>query len=400
MDSFIKLINSSKLESFKMEGFVDKKIASMHTAEIVGSTAILHVNNTLMRNPPKWALFYGVCQCSEMLKNQIKALSDNNNISKIIIAYDTPGGSVSGMFSLADEIFSARSKKEIISFVNGMACSAGYLTACAGSKIVLSDVGDTVGSIGVIYTHFDYSGMNEKFGIKVTHITAGEFKAVGSEDQPLSKEDKEKLQGTVNYYMDLFVEHVSKYRDMSLEEVKKFANGDVFIGKQAIDMRVADEINSMEAFVSMNMEEFKAGHPDLYNQVYNLGAESVDTGITLEKVQKHAPEVCESLKREGFEAGASSERERIQGIEKISKAAVGFDALIQEKKFDGSTTAKDISYEIMQKKAEVGHGFEALEGDSTPVDFSSTPNDVDPEKTKKNKRLEAAANAINKRRGK
>ena len=108
---------------------------------------------------------------TEQIERDFDSLIENSTIEKIILVIDSPGGEVDGILPLAEKIFESRGKKEIIALVNPVAASAAYWLASAASKVYISSATDTVGSIGVVTMHVDYSVlMEEKLGIKTTEI--------------------------------------------------------------------------------------------------------------------------------------------------------------------------------------------------------------------------------------
>ena len=84
----------------------------------------------------------------------------------ILLAIDSPGGEVNGMFDLADMMAQARGQKPILAVVN-CAASAAYLLASTADQIIVSRTGIT-GSIGIIALHLDQSQADEKAGLKYT----------------------------------------------------------------------------------------------------------------------------------------------------------------------------------------------------------------------------------------
>ena len=162
--------------------------------------------------------------------------------------------------------------------------SAAYWIASAADKVILGE-SSFVGSIGVITAHVDYSKLDERMGVKVTIIKAGKYKAAGSPDSPLSKDDKDYIQSHIDYLYTLFVNGVARNRDMKAEQIIN-TEARVFIGQQAIDAGLADEIGTLGTAVSgmraqvsttkaniiqeemtMDLNELKTKYPEVYKAV-------------------------------------------------------------------------------------------------------------------------------------
>ncbi len=136
----------------------------------------------------------------------------NDTVKTIVLNVHSPGGNVMGIQEFASELFAARKKKHIIAVANHTMASAAYWIASQAHEIVASPSA-FVGSIGVLAMHEDRSGQNEMLGIKHTIISAGKFKAEGSEDFPLSDAAHEHLQAQVE---EIFTEFTKSWKLRSI----------------------------------------------------------------------------------------------------------------------------------------------------------------------------------------
>jgi signal peptide peptidase SppA len=124
---------------------------------------------------------------TDKVTSQLRAAVADDTISQILMPIDSPGGTVYGVAELAAEILKARGKKPIVAAVDSLAASAAYWLASAASEIVCTPSGE-VGSIGVYSQHVDQSQALATEGVKVTLISAGEFKVEANSFEPLTKE--------------------------------------------------------------------------------------------------------------------------------------------------------------------------------------------------------------------
>jgi len=185
------------------------------------------------------------------IKEDIQTALNDNKIKGIVLDVDSPGGTVDGTKELADFIMSAREQKPIVAYANGQMASAAYWLGSAASQIVAFDTSQ-VGSIGVIISHRDYSKREEMMGVKTTHIYAGKYKTMGTPYEPLSKESKEYLQESVDYYYTMFVDAVAEHRGVEVETVLgKMAEGRVFIGNQSKEVGLVDLIGNLEDAIKL-----------------------------------------------------------------------------------------------------------------------------------------------------
>ena len=170
----------------------------------------------------------------------------SEDVGAVIFDVDSPGGSVFGVEELAYKIQAAKGKKPIIAVANSMAASAAYWIASAADEVVVMPSGQ-VGSIGVILIHTDWSKAMEEAGVTETVITAGKHKAEGDPGQPLSDEDRERFQETVDAYYAKFVASVSRGRGATKSTVTKgYGQGRMLLAEEAKAAGMVDRIATLE----------------------------------------------------------------------------------------------------------------------------------------------------------
>ena len=188
---------------------------------------------------------------SQLIQRDIKAALANPMVRGILLAIDSPGGTVNGTQELAQVVNQGAKEKPIAAWSDGLIGSAAYWIGSAAPQVFIS--GDVVqaGSIGVVATHVDVSRAEEQRGIKLTEIVAGRYKRVASQHAPLSAEGQQALQDQVDYVYQIFVGEVARYRGKSPAQVLDvMAEGRVFIGRQAIVAGLVDAIASQETVIA------------------------------------------------------------------------------------------------------------------------------------------------------
>src|SRR5205823_2631334 len=113
-----------------------------------------------------------------------------------------------------------------------------------------------VGSIGVYSVHADISGALAKEGISVTEITAGKFKGAGSPNRPLDEIGRATMQATVDHLHGVFKASVARNLGMSPSAVAKIGEGQVYHGREAIDVGLASAIQPVHSALA----SFAAAH--------------------------------------------------------------------------------------------------------------------------------------------
>ncbi|MCP1647279.1 S49 family peptidase [Pseudomonas nitroreducens] len=178
----------------------------------------------------------------EDLRAQLKQAVADPLVERIVLDIDSPGGAAVGAFELAADLRAMSRIKPITGLVNFMAYSGGYLIGSACSELVVSQTSG-IGSIGVIASHMDRSGMEEKAGVKVTTVYRGAHKNDLSPHEPLTDQSMQVLDAIVQESYELFVNAVAEYRGLSPQQVMATEAG-LYRGQQAITAGLADRLQS------------------------------------------------------------------------------------------------------------------------------------------------------------
>ncbi len=180
------------------------------------------------------------------------ALSDRETRA-VVLDIDTPGGEAAGVDTVAQRVYEARGTVPVVAVANEFAASAGYWIAAAADEVVTSRLGG-VGSVGVVLTHMDYSGMAEGMGVTVTHLYRGARKIDGTPWKPLEGDARENIEQKVQGLYDTFVMTVAAYRGMSAEAVRA-TQADLLAGDEAVQAGLADRVGSLAETVDRLSEQ-------------------------------------------------------------------------------------------------------------------------------------------------
>lgn len=267
----------------------------------------------------------------EKLTSDIKDAIHDPLVRAVVLVIDSPGGSIDGVFELADFIYRSRDEKPVLALAYGTMASAAYLIGAAASAVYASDIAAAVGSIGVVATHRDRSERDAKSGVVTTEIYRGKYKRIIT-DGPLSDEGRMSMAEKVDYYFSLFVNEIARFRGVSADTVLTVMSTEVkdfFIGQQAVDAGLIDGIATLDQIINLALpagrariktsggimasgkekgmadsiitttEQLAAAYPDLTAAVREQGAKSVN---------------LDAAKKEASENAARGEKERILGL--------------------------------------------------------------------------------------
>lgn len=215
----------------------------------LGTSALVRIKGPLVNSDSFWNELFGLTSYNSIQLALLAAVEDPN-IDRIILDVDSPGGSVSGVTATADLIYAIdKSVKPVFAVTDGSMASGAYWLASGAREIYASEL-SSIGSIGVITTHFEQTARLEKEGIKATVIRSGKYKQLGNSNEPLTEEGRLEIQGQLDRVYSVFVDHVSETRDKSYEYTDKFmAQGRVFMGETAKEVGLVDNILSFQAAI-------------------------------------------------------------------------------------------------------------------------------------------------------
>ena len=186
---------------------------------------------------------------TQILQDQIHQAVEDPAVKSILLYIDSPGGTVDGTQDLSTTVREARSKKPVCALADGAMYSAAYWIGSAADRVYLANETTGAGSIGVVQMHIDQSEADKMDGVKYTEITAGKYKRMASNHEPLSKEGRAYIQAHLDEVYSVFVRDVAKNRGVTEDQVLAMAEGQTFIGQSAIDIGLADGFKSIDELI-------------------------------------------------------------------------------------------------------------------------------------------------------
>jgi len=383
-----------------------------------GGVAVLALQGVIV---PKANLFTRISggTSAQLFMQQIDSAMADSRVTGLVIASDTPGGSVQGPPSVASAILAYSAEKPIVSVAEGQMASAGYWISSAAAQVYIAELTAQVGSIGVVATH-DYQPNNRS-----TEITAGKYKRIATSNAPLSAEGAQYLQQQVDQIYAVFIDSVAQHRGVSPEDVEQhMADGRVFIGQQAIDAGLVDGVATVDqivermaanprAFMTRSKARFKGAAGRRSAAAGAAAEDAIPTAVavapaplpmkgnvmsdqpkamTRETLAAENPALLAEL-RESFRAeGAKAERERVDAVR--AQLLPGHEALIEQLAADGKTTGPEAAMAVnAAERAQRAAAMSAHRADAPKAAASAAANDERPVKSKAEQTAEAKAYA-------
>lgn len=193
----------------------------------------------------------GVILDAETTVKNLERYAENQNIAAVILRIDSPGGGVAASQEIYEAVKRVREGgKFVIASMASVAASGGYYIAC-GADTIMANPGTTTGSIGVIAEMLNATELMKKIGVHFEIIKSGKFKDTGSPFRPMNEEDRRQLQSYVDNAYQQFVDVVVSERNLTTEEVLKYADGRIYTGQQAHELQLIDLLGTYEDAVAL-----------------------------------------------------------------------------------------------------------------------------------------------------
>ena len=206
----------------------------------------------------------------------IKSL-ENSKASAVLLKIDSPGGTTSGSEALFDALRRLAAKKPMVSVVDGLAASGGYIAALGSDRIVARQT-SLVGSIGVLFQFPNVGRLMDTVGVKLEEIKSSPLKAAPNGFEPTSPEARAALQSVVDDNYDWFKRLVRERRHLSDPEVAAVSDGRVHSGRQGTVLKLIDEIGGEPEAIAW-LEREKGVAKDLAVRDWRRRSESSSYGL-------------------------------------------------------------------------------------------------------------------------
>lgn len=184
----------------------------------------------------------------------LKRVGDDASIKGVILRVDSPGGDAIASAEIlhAAEMLSA--KKPLLVSMSDYAASGGYMMSMTGDR-VLAYSNTLTGSIGVFFGKLTLRGLYDKIGLNKYLLKRGRWSSIDSDYTPLSAEERARLQTELRAYYNGFVERVAKGRKKDASTIEPLAQGRVWLGAQAAQNGLVDEIGGLDRAITLIKEK-------------------------------------------------------------------------------------------------------------------------------------------------
>ena len=187
---------------------------------------------------------------SETIVKTLQRVKEDKYVKGLILRINSPGGSAVASELIRQAVNEVQaSGKPVVASMGGMAASGGYWIAATSDKIV-ADANTLTGSIGIFGVMFNFEQTAKNLGIREDGIATSKLANI-SGLKPLSEEQRRLIQLNIENGYQQFLRLVSQGRGMTEEDVDYIAQGQVWIGKDAYQSGLVDELGDFDFAVNL-----------------------------------------------------------------------------------------------------------------------------------------------------
>jgi protease-4 len=250
-----KLKEAAKLDSIKKVG--EKDYAKVEVAGVDGKTKIAFIvgQGEITRGRTGETLGDDGITASGLVK-LLRQVENDASIKGVILRIDSPGGDGIASDDILHEAKVLSAKKPLIISMSDLAASGGYFIAMTGDPVVAYP-NTLTGSIGVFFGKLNLKGLFDKVGLATYVLKRGRFADIDSSTEPLTEEQRAKLRREIETFYRGFVERVAAGRKRPYDNVEPLAQGRVWLGAQAKQNGLVDELGGLDRAIELVRDRAK-----------------------------------------------------------------------------------------------------------------------------------------------
>jgi len=187
---------------------------------------------------------------SKTVCEDLEDIADDDDVKAVVLRINSGGGSAYASEQIWHYVEMLKKKKPVVVSMGGMAASGGYYIGC-GADWIVAEPTTLTGSIGIFGMFPDMSGLlTEKLGVKFDEIKTNKNSGFGTVARPFTPEEMSYLEKYIDRGYKLFRARVAAGRKMSVVQVENVAQGHVWLGKDALRIKLVDELGGLDKAVA------------------------------------------------------------------------------------------------------------------------------------------------------
>ena len=180
----------------------------------------------------------------------LENLMEDDDVKAVVLRINSGGGSAYASEQIWHYVEMLKKKKPVVVSMGGMAASGGYYIS-SGANWIVAEPTTLTGSIGIFGMFPDMSELlTQKLGVKFDEVKTNRHSAFGTPARPFNEEEMRYLNNYIDRGYALFRSRVAQGRKMKVEQVEKIAQGRVWLGQDALKVKLVDELGGLDKAVA------------------------------------------------------------------------------------------------------------------------------------------------------
>jgi protease-4 len=204
----------------------------------------------------------------------LKSVEGDGSIKGVIVRINSPGGEVSASDEMWRQMNLLSKKKPVVISMSDLAASGGYYMSMTGDPIIAYPQTET-GSIGVVFGKPNLKGLYDKLGVNKDAVQRGRHAGIDSDYTNLTDEERAILRNGIDESYRDFLQKVADARKRKVEEIDAVAQGRVWLGSQAKDRGLVDELGGLETALAAVRRKANIGASEPVSIVTYPGRRSI-----------------------------------------------------------------------------------------------------------------------------
>ena len=295
--------------------------------------AVVHIDGAIIDGESTSGGLMGSASVgSRTIRRTLSDLEDNKLIKGVVIRIDSPGGSAIASEVIWQGVKRLGKTKPVWISIGNMAASGGYYVAVAGDKVYVNP-SSIVGSIGVVGGKFALGGLMERMNINTVSRARGPRAAMQSMANPWSDADRQLVRVKMEDTYRLFTGRVAQGR--AGIDLAKTAEGRLFVGQDAVDLKMADKVGTLKDTIGDMSREIKlaSGSFDIMDYPAPMSfQEMIENSLSSFVMGASAPAVSGSITSNLVSATLGQMARQVMGDQAFLQARSTMDAALQMRK--------------------------------------------------------------------
>ncbi len=242
-DEVLKLAGFADAATFPIETYMQTTSPKAFSGK--DTVAVLFAEGEINMGPSgKGGLFGDKVLGAETVAAQLSRLRKNPRVKAVVMRVNSPGGSAVASDLIYREAELLAKEKPLVISMGGMAASGGYWISMPARHIVCDRLTVT-GSIGVLFGKFNLKGFYDKIGITKETVKTSTYADIFSDYRNFSPEERERITQMMLRLYQQFIGKVAASRKMSTQEVDQVAQGRIWSGSRALELKLVDELGGL-----------------------------------------------------------------------------------------------------------------------------------------------------------